>query len=80
MKTIKENESLSESEKLETLKRAKGGTWYTGWKPYCSICSCILRMEEKPYGFQCSHCKNIIGWDLTRLKESPLNKITPFEL
>ncbi|MDO9185338.1 MAG: hypothetical protein Q7W13_04935 [Bacteroidia bacterium] len=73
MKTIKDNELLTESEKLKTIKLAKGGTWYNDWKPYCLNCSCNLRMQQKPYGFICSSCKDIIGWDLTRLQESPIN-------
>ena len=66
-------ERLSSEQKLETLKLAKGGTWYDGWKPYCLMCSYGGRMDERKFGFQCPKCKNMIGWDLTRLKESPLN-------
>jgi predicted RNA-binding Zn-ribbon protein involved in translation (DUF1610 family) len=73
METIRENEELNEKEKYQRLKKAKGSTWYDGWKPYCLNCSSILRMEQKSYGFQCSKCDNIIGWNLKRLKESPLN-------
>ncbi len=73
MKTIAENEALSKDEKINQLKEAKGGTWYDNWKPFCLTCSAIIRMNEKSYGFQCQNCKNMIGFDLTRLKESPLN-------
>lgn len=73
MKTIEDNEALTETKKLETLKLAKGGSWYNDWKPYCLNCSCSLRMEQKTFGFKCFSCKNIIGWDLMRIHESPLN-------
>lgn len=73
MKTVKYNESLSEDEKIKTLKNAKGGTWCEGWKPYCLNCSSNQRMLEKSYGFICVNCQNMIGWDLTQLEESPLN-------
>lgn len=74
METVAENESLSEAEKLERLKLAKGGSWYDGWKPYCMPCPGLHRMSPKPYGFECQRCGNMIGFNLTRLRESPLNK------
>ena len=73
MKTIEENETLGPQERLEILMDAKGGTWYNGWKPFCLNCSCSQRMEQTSFGFKCPKCKNLIGWDLTRLQESPLN-------
>jgi hypothetical protein len=73
METIKENEILSNDEKLKRIKEAKGGTWYDGWKPYCLVCSTMSRMVEQTYGFKCNHCGNVIGFNLTRLMESPLN-------
>jgi hypothetical protein len=74
MKTVAQMEALSSNEKLVMLKEAKSGTWYDGWKPYCMMCSTMQRMAEKNYGFECTKCKNMIGFDLTRLAESPLNK------
>lgn len=74
METVQDNISLSEEEKLERLKTAKGGNWYEGWKPYCMMCSYNGRMNEQPYGFRCPNCGNMIGFNLTRLQESPLNK------
>lgn len=32
------------------------------------------RMISTDYGFKCPSCGNMIGFNLTRLKESPLNK------
>lgn len=82
MKTIAENEALSEEEKLSQLKEAKFGTWYDGWQPYCTQsqtrCGSHLdRMQKMPYGFRCRYCGNMIGWNLERLQESPLNNLNP---
>ncbi len=70
--------SLSIDAQLKTLKEAKGGTWYDGWKPYCLVDTCmdsrLTRMCPMPYGFRCSFCGNMIGFDLIRLVESSLNK------
>lgn len=55
------------------LKEAKGGTWYDGWRPYCMMCNRSDRMVSEPYGFKCPQCGNMIGFNLKRLKESPLN-------
>lgn len=73
LETIEENLKLSEEEKLSRLKKAKGGTWYDGWRPYCLNCSTSERMVATNYGFKCLCCGNLIGFNLTRLKESPLN-------
>jgi hypothetical protein len=70
--------NLSEEEKLSIVKAAKGGSWYYGWKPYCMIPTCksgLVRMAPTAYGFRCSSCGNMIGFDLKRLAESPLNTI-----
>jgi hypothetical protein len=83
MKSIADIVVLSEKEKLSQLKKAKGGTWYDGWVPYCIVmidgkytdCS-SPRMKPMPYGFKCPDCGNMIGYDLIRLIESPLNKLT----
>lgn len=75
METVQENINLSDEEKLRRLKEAKGGTWYDGWKPYCCMCSTSIRMDSQPYGFRCRMCGNMIGFNLTRLQESPLNNI-----
>lgn len=56
------------------LKMAKGGTWYEGWRPYCTQCNTMARMTEHPYGFSCVFCKNKIGWNLVRLIDSPLSE------
>lgn len=72
--TVADMERLSERQKLNMLKEAKPGTWYDGWKPYCLQCDTHRRMEAQPYGFRCPMCKNMIGFDLRRLKESPLNR------
>lgn len=73
METIEENRNLSEDEKLHRLKIAKGGTWYDDWKPYCMVCQKSPRMIAKDFGFECPNCGNLIGFNLTRLQESPLN-------
>ena len=78
MKTIQDNIKLSQEERLKLLKDAKGSPWYDGWKPYCCVPNCtsrLNRMVETEYGFRCSYCGNMIGWDLGRLQESPLNKL-----
>lgn len=76
-------EQMPEAEKRKLLKEAKMGTWYDGWKPYCLNCSTAGRMTLMPYGFKCEGngdwfgrrgCGNMIGFDLERLIESPLNK------
>lgn len=76
METVKENIELSADEKLRRLKLAKGGTWYDSWKPYCVISHCksgLQRMISTEYGFKCKCCGNMVGFNLTRLQESPLN-------
>jgi hypothetical protein len=73
-----ESAALPEDVKLATLKEAKGGSWYDNWKPYCVREACpsgLQRMEKHPYGFECKTCGNKIGWDLTRLDDSPLNRV-----
>ena len=69
-----ENQNLSDEEKFERTKTAKGGTWYDGWQPYCMTCSTMDRMRSESYGFRCTHCGNMIGFNLHRLQESPLNR------
>lgn len=77
METMQDNLSLSEEEKLRRVKEAKGGTWDDGWRPYCLMCDFGGRMDQYPYGFRCPKCGNLIGWNLTRLQESPLNSQEP---
>jgi uncharacterized protein YchJ len=73
MLSIQDNISLTDEEKLNRLKKAKDGSWYENWNPYCMTCDTMSRMTKKDHGFKCLHCGNLIGWDLTRLQESPLN-------
>lgn len=73
LETFNNNIELPEHIKHARLESAKGGTWYDGWKPFCMTCSTNERMTLQPYGFKCSSCGNMIGWNLTRLKESQLN-------
>lgn len=70
-----ESAALPEGIKLKTLKEAKPGTWYDGWTPYCTqqFCRTNPRMINKPYGFKCPDCGNMIGFNLLRLTDSPLN-------
>lgn len=75
LETIEENRKLSETEKLNRLKKVKGGTWYDGWRPYCLNCSSSDRMQQTDFGFRCPCCGNLIGFNLTRLQESPLNNL-----
>lgn len=75
METIKENENLSEEEKLDRLKNAKCGDLFDGWTPYCMMCDSSPRMISMNYGFVCTDCGNMIGFNLTRLVESPLNNV-----
>lgn len=42
-------------------------------RPYCMMCNRSDRMVSEPYGFRCPQCGNMIGFNLKRLKESPLN-------
>jgi len=67
--------SVLDAEKLTA--DAKSGTPRKGWIPYCvrPRCSSSGRMNKEPYGFSCSACKNIIGHNLYRLKESPTNYV-----
>jgi hypothetical protein len=80
MENVNYNLTLSAREKLARVKKAKGGKWYEGWAPYCLNCSCTDKMSERSYGFQCLACKNMIGWNLTRLEESPLNQANQLHL
>jgi len=73
MKTVAENEAMSDEEKLAATKAAKMGSWYDGWRPYCLKCNTFARMSSMSYGFKCLSCGNMIGFDCTRLQESPLN-------
>jgi len=63
---------LPEDVKLKMLKEAKPGSWYDNWRPYC-MCATMERMVQHDYGFKCNCCENMIGWDLVRLSDSPLN-------
>ena len=87
--TIPYQQSLSPEQKYEAVKNAKldmGCTWSDehdkNYTPYCgsSICStssergCMPRMKHMPYGFKCGFCNNMLGFDMVRLEESPLNK------
>lgn len=74
MRSVEYYRQLSKEEQHEMLKKAKGGSWYDGWKPYCGTCSTMARMIPQDYGFSCSFCRNMIGYDLYRVIESPLNK------
>lgn len=56
----------------DTYKRAFS-EWKDGWRPYCMMCNRSDRMVSEPYGFKCPQCGNMIGFNLKRLKESPLN-------
>ncbi len=75
MKTIKENQNLSCEQKIAILKNAKGGELIPNWSPFCLNCASNTRMLRQSYGFQCKSCRNMIGWDLTRLVESPTNEV-----
>ena len=70
-----ESAAIDGETKLKLLKEAKGGTWYTGWRPYCMMCNTMHRMRQRDYGFECLQCRNMIGWNLYRLNDSPLNKV-----
>lgn len=60
------NELYKEIEKAEVDLNAR-------WRPYCMMCNRSDRMVSEPYGFKCPQCGNMIGFNLKRLKESPLN-------
>lgn len=75
MISSKESAALPEETKLKMLKEAKLGTWTDNWKPYCGTCDTFNRMEQHDYGFRCKTCRNMIGWDLCRLSDSPLNNV-----
>lgn len=72
-------QELTEEQKVEMTKFAKGPTWDPTWRPYCvqkqvPCKSGLLRMDRMNFGFRCRVCGNIIGFDLKRLRESPLNE------
>ena len=74
LETQEFNESLSPEEKLRRRKEAKGGTWYDdNYTPYCMCCKKMPRTVSQPYGFKCPNCGNMIGHNMNRLAESPLN-------
>jgi len=82
MNTKEYNISLSETEKLELLKKSKLGTWYDGWIPYhipinadgsyFKHCS-NPRMVPTNYGFKCPSCQGEIGFNLQRIEEAPID-------
>jgi len=37
---------------------------YPGWRPYCLVCTSMLRMVRTLYGFQCQSCRNRITPEL----------------
>ncbi|MDP1800840.1 MAG: hypothetical protein Q8L81_05780 [Bacteroidota bacterium] len=74
MKTIEFYKNLSVTERQKMLKIASGKKLDEDWLPLCLNCTHNVRMEIEDFGFICPHCKNLIGWDLLRIKESPLNK------
>ena len=74
LETVEYNQSLSPEEKLRRRKEAKGGTWYDdNYTPYCMCCKQMPRMISRDYGFECPNCGNMIGHNMNRLAESPLN-------
>jgi hypothetical protein len=76
MRTVAQSIALPDEEKARMVREAKGGTWYDGWRPYCVAVRCtsgLQRMVTEAYGFRCTVCGNMIGWDCVRLIESPLN-------
>jgi hypothetical protein len=72
--TVAESSALPPETKDAMLRKAKPGTWYDGWQPYCGTCDSMGRMHQEAYGFRCGRCGNMIAWDMTRLVESPLNR------
>lgn len=71
-------ERMTDEQKQDILKVAKGGLWYEGWRPYCTqtVTPCdsrLTRMSLTSFGFRCNHCGNEVGFDLIRVNESPLN-------
>lgn len=78
MKSIEDMNALTEQQKIEMLTEARGGIYEKKWWPYClqKVRPCnagLKRMERMSFGFWCTKCGNIIGFDLERLQESPLN-------
>ncbi len=41
------------------------------WRPYCLVCTTMMRMEKKDYGYKCRHCLNEIHKDLTHKDKTP---------
>jgi len=35
------------------------------WRPYCLVCSTMMRMRKTDFGFECRACKNQINPDMT---------------
>ena len=66
-------ESFEEAKKLAEAYVQDASLDTTGWRPYCMMCNRSDRMVSEPYGFKCPQCGNMIGFNLKRLKESPLN-------
>lgn len=79
--TVEYMRSLSKEEANEMVKSAKLAnhcTWSKefddyAYSPYCGVCSYNWKMARMDYGFKCSNCENMLGWDMKRLVESPLN-------
>ncbi len=69
-------------EQLETMNVALGvgvSSKDKSYRPYCLRCSTMYRMRLLADGFQCNGCGNVIGFDLTHLREaSGLFKYRPY--
>ncbi len=76
MSTVEAMSLIEPETALQMAKDAKGGTWYSDtYTPYCGAreCSVMPRTIKEAYGYRCPSCRNMIGHDYKRLKESPLN-------
>lgn len=76
MPTKASQEALNSRERVEAIEKENPHVDGNSWQPYCCVENCssgLARMVKRDYGFECRYCLNQIGWNMYRLKESPLN-------
>lgn len=64
---------------LATLNQALNLTKDKTYRPYCVAngCKTMPRMALRPFGFECPHCANAIGFDLKRLNHFVYDPFPP---
>lgn len=77
MPTQASQEAMTEKERIAAIEKENPSVDGKTWLPYCCASHCdsgLDRMRKRNYGFECGYCRNKIGWNMYRLKESPLNR------